>query len=115
MLCQKCGSKMEEHWNAPDYSVVCPECGWGYATTKFEPIDEDRTDYTITLPASSKADTAAIKAVASVGNLNYPEAKKAIEQGCECLVVEKARTIAEKKALLEQADVAFEITPSFPY
>lgn len=115
MICEICGTKMEPFQSKSSCGLICPNCGFGIARSWAEPIDEDWTDYTITLPAGSKADTAAIKAIASVGNLNYLEAKKAIEQGCECLVVEKARAIAEKKVLLEQADVAFEITPKFPY
>lgn len=113
--CEKCGAQMEEHWDPPSFSVVCPECGWGWATTKLEPIDEDQTVYNISLNACSKAGADAIKAVAKACSVNFLAAKKMIENPAEPVFSGKAREAAAIRDVLDQGAVRYEIDPPFPY
>lgn len=106
---------MVEHWKAPDYAVTCPECGWGYATTKFERIDEDRANYTISIVPSNAPTTEQIKAVSQLCGSNFLKAKATLEDGLANAYTGKARDLYEKKILLDKAKVAYEINPSYTY
>lgn len=115
MICEKCGTEMEETWNPPSYSIVCPKCGWGIATTKFEPIDEDRTDYSINLLPSSSPAIEIVKAISRISELNFLESKSVAVNGTVDLCKGKARDISKKKAILDGVGANYQIEPPFPY
>ena len=47
MKCVKCGHEMLDHSTAQTICLECPNCGWGFATTLSQPLNEDMTDYEI--------------------------------------------------------------------
>ena len=49
MKCVKCGHEMLDHSTAQTICLECPNCGWGFATTLSQPLNEDMTDYEIYL------------------------------------------------------------------
>ena len=47
MKCEKCGHEIADRSTAQTICLECPNCGWGFATSLSQPLDEDMTDYKI--------------------------------------------------------------------
>lgn len=43
--CLDCGAEMIEFYEKPSFALECPKCGYGIATTRWEDIDMDMTNY----------------------------------------------------------------------
>lgn len=115
MNCEKCGSEMEIQLKGSCLGVVCPNCGWGIASTYIDPLRADWTDYTIRLNADGKASVDAIKAVSKLSGCNYLKAKDVIENTGGAILSGKATEIADAKNLLDSLGLNYETTPPFPY
>lgn len=114
MKCEKCGASMVEYREGHSVGFTCMNCGWGVATSYFETHELDLTVYSI-IVQGNKATPVAIKAIASIANVNFLQAKKLIEMP-EAIVFEgNASSILKKKAILGNAGIAYRITPEFHY
>ena len=114
MKCLSCGEnmicKIEEHtlvWE-------CPKCGDGLATTYFEPIETDDTEYSISISAISSPDINQIKLVSNILNVNFIKTKFLLQEG-NATIADKAVKIRDYARSLNEKSVQFKITPDFPY
>lgn len=52
--CEICGTELIVSKNGHCLSSVCPNCGYGVATTYFEPYEVDDTIYSVTFNKKDK-------------------------------------------------------------
>ena len=115
VLCEKCGHEMTSFREGHDCGMICHNCGWGVATSYFEPYEIDLTDYHILLTASYKPSIADIRVVSNIANCNYIEAKNLIENAPVEIYCGQAMDIMKIRERLVSADIEFVIKPEFPY
>ena len=84
-------------------------------TQRFDPIMDDPIIYSVIILAGNAATASTLKAVSKVCGVNYIAAKKVISEGEKALCSGKAWEVIEKKALLDEGGVAYEITPDWPH
>ena len=113
VLCENCGHEMEYFQQGHSCGWTCPVCGNGIATSYFEPIELDETNYTITIHSQEPA-LDGIKIVARIAECNFLEARKYLLSGTLSLS-EKAMKIREWARLLNDSHVSYAIEPDFPY
>lgn len=111
VYCDKCGSVME---GTPG-SMICSNCGWGWATTYLDPIDSDTTEYQITILEGNKTSVEIIKAVNQVAHLNLLKSKGVIEEAPRVIYKGRASYIYGMKEILDSASVKYKIEPDFLY
>lgn len=114
MKCSSCGEnmicKIEEHtlvWE-------CPKCGDGLATTYFEPIETDETNYTLSISEISEPNIDHIKVISNMLNVNFLKSKSLLQEG-NATITDKAVKIRDYIRLLNENSISFTITPKFPY
>ena len=49
IICEKCGCEMTDRSSGDSICVECPQCGWGWATTTYDPSLDDNTAYELWL------------------------------------------------------------------
>jgi hypothetical protein len=114
MKCEKCGAEMLEYREGHSCGYICSNCGWGLATSFYEPYETDMTRYSIVI-RGNEATHAAIKAISDVSGMNFLQANKLLRMP-EAIVFEgRAVEILEKKKVLLENNISFKITPDFPY
>ena len=113
-ICPKCGSEMSMFYDKPALNLVCPKCGCQIATTKWDDIDLDDTDYKIILNQISNPSIEVIKAISKITGHNFISAKTMLLNG-DVLVSAKATEIKEKSDYLKKINIQFIIEPFFPY
>lgn len=116
--CEKCGTLMIR--NLPEghgggYSISCPKCGWGVATSYFDPVVTDQTEYQITLLEGNNTSVEVIRAVNRVAHRNLKKSRELIESAPQVIFKGKALEIDEMKEILEEEQVRFKIEPDYPY
>lgn len=84
-------------------------------TQRFDPIMDDPTIYSVALLEGNDATASLLKAVSKVCGVNYIAAKEIISKDGKVLCSGKAWEILEKKALLDEGNVAYEITPNWTH
>lgn len=114
VLCEKCQSEMIDFENEDSCGMTCPNCGWGWATTRADPIKLDASLYEITVKGLSNPSIDSIKVVSKIRGCNFIEAKTFILQG-GVLQKSNASIIKETAKLLEQGKFVYRITPDFPH
>lgn len=115
MICPECGSDTISRIEGSSLVIECPKCGWSVATSHIDPIFEDETVYTVTVANGNVPDKAALKAVSSVIGENYIAAKRALESPGTVLLRGRAPEVRECVDRLTDSNVAFEVSPRFPY
>lgn len=112
-ICEKCGTEMLPIDPCKPVGMKCPKCGWGWATTYIEAIEQDQTLYTMSIDKQDPL-IDAVKLVAEVFSCNFLEARKSLIDGT-FNVSGRACDIQKKAALLKKGNVSFRIEPEFPY
>ena len=125
IICEKCGEQMKSIAKEHTVGMTCPNCGWGWVTSHFDPIDTDQTDYSIFLKVGNPASVDNIKLIASICSKNFIEAKKILQTDVDVCIYtatnessadySKAGKVRHIAALLKNAQLDFYITPAFPY
>ena len=115
ITCEKCGSEMRPIDSNKPVGMTCPNCGWGWATTYIDPLQNDDTTYIVSLAKGNIATRSAIKIVAKISNKNYVQAKKVIENSPANVYVGKAVQVKDILILLESQSLSYTVTPKFPY
>ena len=113
-FCPKCGTEMIADYEKPALNLTCPNCGCKIATTKWEDIDLDDTDYEVVLKPSINHSMEQIKFVSKLTGLNYIDSKKLLENG-GILLKARAVELKEKMNSLVAIGINFSVTPDFPY
>lgn len=112
--CPECGHPLRIERNYPSFVYVCDHCGWSAATTRWDPIDLDRTKYEIRLAEGTPVNKETLSLVSRMTGKNFIDSKKVIE-ACGIIFVGEARDILKQKDFLAKQGVAFAIEPDFPY
>lgn len=114
MKCEKCGAEMKEYYEGHSRGYICNSCGWGIATSYFEPYETDMTQYSIIIQ-NNKQTISTIKAVSEIADVNYLQAKKLLEMQKAEIFKGKAKEIIKKRDILIKNKILFSIVPAFPY
>ena len=112
--CPQCGIEMNVVYEKPALNLTCPKCGCKIATTKWEDIDLDDTDYEIILKPITCPSTNQIKAVSNLTGQNFIASKNLLREGGPLFKV-KAVDLKDKTALLDRSDIIYFVSPEFPY
>lgn len=115
IICEKCGTEMLPINPNEPVGMTCPNCGWGWATTYIDPLQEDDTVYAVSLAEGNNATRDAIKTVAEISSKNFVQAKRMIENSPIVLYVGKAIQVRDVLTLLESHSLSYNVTPEFPY
>ncbi len=113
-ICPKCGEAMKAVYEKPALNLVCPKCGCNIATTKWDDIDLDDTDYGIILKSSQSVTIEQIKCISIMSGQNFITSKKLLENG-GLLFKLKAIDIKSKCIQLDKNHISYSISPDFPY
>lgn len=116
--CEICGTNMIRE--LPEgygggLSITCPNCGWGVASSYFDPIVTDPTDYQITLLDGNKDSVEVIRAVNKVSHRNLLKSKQLIESAPCVIFKGDAIEVHEMKEILDAESVQYKIEPDYPY
>ena len=95
ITCEKCGSEMRPIDSNKPVGMICPKCGWGWATSYMDPMRDDDTTYTISLSEGNSVTNATIQTIAKISNKNYLQAKKIIENSPMNIYIGKATQIKD--------------------
>ena len=113
-ICPQCGAEMVAIYEKPALNLTCPKCGCKIATTKWEDIDLDDTDYEIILNPIASPSMNQIKAISNLTGQNFLFSKNLLEIG-GLLLKTKAVNLKEKTALLKENNIEHFVSPEFPY
>ncbi len=124
-VCEKCGTEMVNRSSKYSVVVECPKCGWGWATTSYDPTDDDNTEYEIWLLPGNVQTMETMRLIAHIASINYLQSKKMLEsetpvmlyKACHEAVanlnkVQRIQDIAKK---LNGSNIRFFVVPEFPY
>ena len=95
--------------------MLCPNCGWGWATSYFDPIVTDQTEYKIILLEGNDASVEKIRAVNRVSHRNLLKSKELIADAPQVIFEGDAIEVHDKKEILEEEQVLYKIEPDYPY
>ena len=125
IICDKCGAEMIPNDQERTTGMLCPKCGWGWVTTRQDPIATDDTDYSIFIKPNNPAVPDTIKLIADIVGVNFLQAKKILSSEKDELIYKarnesastmyKAQRVRAVAKRLKEAGIAFTITPDFPY
>lgn len=115
VICDKCGTEMKPINPQTNSGMICPECGWGWATTPSNPMLEDEKIYNVTLLTGNSISEENVKTVSKIIAQNYLFAKKAIENAPTLLLSGKAREVHKIISELEANSILYEVSPHYPY
>ena len=123
MFCEKCGAEMIDRSEGDSIFVECPNCGWGWATTTYDPSMDDETEYEIWLRPGNAQSPEMLRLIADIANVNLLQAKKMLNNEEPVLLykayreaaaarnrVQKTQDVATR---LAEANVLFYIVPDF--
>ena len=114
VICEKCGAEMQPIDPNLHCGMTCPQCGWGWATSPYDPLLEDETEYFVTLLAGNTKSKEVIKALSQLTGQNYLKAKKMIDDAPVNVFTGKAFQVKRFIEELDLASIQYEINPEFP-
>ena len=114
IFCEKCGAEMNSYQKEGSCGMLCPSCGWGWATSYTNPIDEDETEYVLTVSPIQDPSLDAVKCIAQIMDCNFINAKSTLKH-TYFSKTEKASEIKNIAKALLKAGIKFTISPEFPY
>lgn len=113
-ICPKCGKEMIPLDNHRTVGMTCPNCGWEWVTSYFEPYETDPTQYSVVI-FGNEINTQIIKTVSEITGENYIKTREILLQP-EAVVFEgRATDIFMIRDKLNLANISFKIKPDFPY
>lgn len=113
IFCEKCGAEMSSYINGSSCGMECKSCGWGWATTYRSPIEEDDTDYALTISSVSNPSLTTIKCISNILMCNFVTAKEKLKN--DIVIIGKASTIEKYIKTLISNSIIFMVSPNFPY
>ena len=112
--CEKCKTTMVSFKEGRTIGMKCPNCGWGWATTQFDPIDLDKTIYTVKFDAIVSPSKEQLKIVSKMLNINFLIAAKLLKEG-KASFSGKAINVQSKLKEMNGQDIHYSISPYFKY
>ena len=113
-ICDKCGAELRVDRCGCAVTYTCPNCGWSVATTEWDPIDLDETEYVFRLSEGNPVDKATLSLVSKLTGKNFIASKKAIEE-LEVIFKGRARDAVEMRGFLDKSGIRYSIEPELPY
>ena len=113
-VCEKCGAVMKYYRKEGSCGYLCPDCGWGWVTTYYSPLELDRQKYTLIVAGANDCDIQRYKAVAGILGCNYPEARKKYISGFSVPDIPAKAALSVIRALTA-AGIRFTVSPDFPH
>ena len=113
-ICPNCGTEMIAEYQKPALNLVCPKCGCKIATSKWDNIDLDDDDYEIVLESLATPTNKQLKIISEMTGMNFISSKNLLVSG-GILLKAKASETKSKLKILDDAEIAYRITPDFPY
>lgn len=92
----------------------CPNCGWGWVTTKTDPVDLNETIYIVTMKKTENPSNTELKTVSKILNVNYLTASNLLKEG-KASFSGKALEVLPKLKELSHNSFSFLVSPPFPY
>ena len=112
--CEKCGCVMQEYETDTCEGAKCPNCGWGWVTTRRDPLLEDQVIYEVKIVPNDSLSKKKLVTVSELFGINYLESSKMLKTGSGTFSG-RADDIIKKLKKLKDNDIAFSVTPDFPY
>lgn len=112
--CEKCGSIMVSFKDGRTIGMKCPNCGWGFVTTQFEPIDLDEIDYTVKIDTIANPSKDQLKTISELLSLNFLITARLLKEG-KATFSGKATEILKKAKVLKDNGISYSTVPDFPY
>ena len=113
MKCLSCGTEMECKIEGHCLSWICNNCGDGIATSYFEPIELDQTDYYLHIAPVIAPSPDVLRYISQLLMCNYMQAKARLVD--EIIIKEKATKVNDIAYKLTTLNLAYTITPDYPY
>ena len=113
MKCITCGTEMECKIEGHCLSWICHNCGDGLATSYFEPIELDQTDYYLHIAPVIAPSPDVLRYISQLLMCNYMQAKACLND--EIIIKEKATKVREISRELITFNLDYTITPDYPY
>ena len=95
--------------------MVCPNCGWGRATTDIDPILDDLHDYSIILEEAVKPSAEMVKALSRITGQNYIKTRESLKNPPCVVYIGKAKTVKVVARELTSLSIRFSIQPPLPH
>ena len=115
IICEKCGAEMQPIDPKFHCGMMCPQCGWGWATTSYDPMLEDNTEYCIILQAGNSKSEDVIKVLSHITGQNYLNTRKMITDAPIKIYSGRANLVNTVIQELDIAGIQYETDPEFPY
>ena len=116
ILCAKCGGAMLPAVEESVQGLKCSKCGeWGYLTSYIPKLQADSTSYSISLQAGNTPTSQALKALASVAQCNFLQAKRLLQESEQVIFTGNAEATLQATTILMEAGIKHIITPDFKY
>ncbi len=112
--CEKCGTKMVPFKEGRTIGMRCPNCGWGWVTTQFDPIDLDETIYTVKFDTIVNPSKEQLKVVSKILNINFLATAKLLKEG-KASFDGRAIDIQGNLKEIKTMDIHYSISPYFKY
>lgn len=112
--CEKCGHVMVEYETDTCEGMRCPNCGWGWVTTLFNPIELDQTIYTVKFDIIANPSKEQLKTVSKMLNVNFLVTAKLLKDG-NASFSGTALEIKNKANDLKKSNIHYSISPDFQY
>ena len=112
--CLDCGTEMTEIYEKPALNLTCPKCGCKIATTRWEKIDLDETNYAISVNPIENPSIQQIKVVSKILGENFITSKKVLEKG-GTVFEGKAVDVKSIVKTLKDIHIKYVIIHEFPY
>jgi hypothetical protein len=114
-ICEECGGEVEFRRQGSIQGLFCTHCGWSVVTTFIPEIKLDRSIYTVRVRTADFHNAGHVRAVASVASLNFPAARRLLQEEAPVIYQGMAPEVVRVRAVLADAGLATEITPVFRY
>ena len=108
-----CGTEMECKIEGHNLSWICHNCGDGLATSYFEPIELDQTEYCLHIAPVTSPSADVLRYFSQLLMCNYMQAKARLND--EIIIKEKATKVNDIAYKLTTLNLAYTITPDYPY
>jgi len=115
ILCDKCGSEMIPINPDHNCGMTCPKCGWGWATTDYNPMWNDDTIYDIILMPDNGCSCEIIKSLSKLTGLNSLQIKTKFMNAPVSLFSGRAEQINEIIKVLNSYSIIYKTSPEYPY
>ncbi len=112
--CEKCGHEMIPIDTSTCVGMECPNCGYGWVSTKDDPLLSDGTIYTVTVKKISTPNRKELEAISKATDSNFLTVSKLLKED-KAIFCGKASEIIGKLKNLSENGVGYSVSSKFPH